>query len=77
MKSMTCRQMGGPCDATFTGTAEEIMHQGGDHVNAEAAKGDAGHVAAKKMMDDAATDPVAMKTWTDKFHADYAALPEM
>lgn len=76
MKTMSCKQMGGPCDATFTGTAEEIMKQGGDHVNAEAAKGDAAHIAAKQTMDAAMTDPAAMQAWMDKFNADFAALPD-
>lgn len=76
MKTMTCRQMGGPCDESFTGTAEELMELGGNHVNTEAEKGDAAHIEVKKLMDAAMTDPAAAKAWGDKFQADFAALPE-
>jgi len=77
MKTMTCRQMGGPCDTAFhANTADEMMNQGAAHLNEMAAKGDEAHVAAKKMMDDAGKDPAAAKQWSDKFFADFAALPE-
>lgn len=67
--------MGGPCDTVIPGaTKDEIMKNGGDHVNEMAAKGDAGHIAAKKMMDDAVNDPVALKAWMDDFDAKYASL---
>jgi len=33
MKTITCRQMGGPCDTAFTGnTPKEVMDQGAQHV---------------------------------------------
>ena len=40
MKTVTCKQMGGPCDTKIQGnTPDEIMHKGDDHVNEMAAKG--------------------------------------
>ncbi len=35
MKTMTCRDMEGPCDAKMTAdTPEEMMQKGGDHIMA-------------------------------------------
>lgn len=77
MKTMTCREMGGPCDEAFHGeTSEEIMNAGAAHLKEMAQKGDEGHMAAQKMMDDASTNPDAAKVWGDKFEADFAAKPE-
>jgi hypothetical protein len=76
MKTMTCKQMGGPCDVAFQAeTADEMMKMGASHLEEMAASGDEGHVAAKKMMDDAVTNPEMAKSWNDKFQADFAALP--
>lgn len=69
--------MGGPCDAKIQGDSpEEIMKKGGDHVNEMAATGDAGHIAAKSMMDAAANNPEELKKWQDQFMATYNAAPE-
>lgn len=77
MKSITCRQMGGPCDTKIQGnTPEEIMKLGGDHVNEMAAKGDEGHMKAKQMMDAAANNPEELKKWQDQFMVAYNAAPE-
>ncbi len=74
MKTMTCRQMGGPCDfAMHADTPEEMMKLGGDHVNEMAAAGDVPHQEAKKMMDASGPDTEAGKAWMDKFNADFAA----
>lgn len=78
MKSITCKQMGGPCDEEIKGdSAEDIMRAGGDHVNTMAAQGDQGHIEAKEMMDGAVNDPAALQKWQDDFMATYEAAPEM
>ncbi len=77
MKSITCKQMSGPCDEKIQGnTPQEIMEKGGNHVNEMAAKGDEGHIKAKEMMDGAVNDPKALKQWQDDFMATYNAAPE-
>ena len=77
MKTITCKQMGGPCDAKIQGaTAEEIMQKGGVHVNEMAAKGDAGHIKAKEMMDGAVNDPEELKKWQDQFMQTYNMASE-
>ena len=74
MKTMTCKDMGGPCDAEIQGeTAEELMANGGAHV--EMMKdSDEGHMAAFEMMQAASEDPAKMKAWMDDFQAKFAAL---
>ncbi len=76
MKTMTCKQMGGPCDTAFTAdTPDEMMNLGAAHVM-EMKDKDAEHAAAAKMMEDARTNPQLAEQWATKFHADFAALPE-
>ena len=73
---MTCKQMGGPCDtAMHAATAEEMMNEGGKHIKEMAAKGDEGHQKALAMMDKGPDSP-ENKAWIEKFHADFAELPE-
>jgi predicted small metal-binding protein len=77
MKTVTCKQMGGPCDAKIQGnTPEEVMQKGGEHVNEMAAKGDEGHIKAKEMMDAAGNNPEDLKKWQDQFMATYNAAPQ-
>lgn len=72
MKSMTCRQMGGPCDAQITGnTPEEMMKNGQDHLFSRA---DEGHKKAIEMMDEMEKNPQAGKKWNDEFLAKFAQL---
>jgi len=48
MKTITCRQMGGPCDMAFTGTTpKEVMDQGAQHVMAST---DPEHVKIAEQM---------------------------
>ncbi len=77
MKSVTCKEMGGPCDTKVQGnTADEIMEKGGMHVNEMAEKGDEGHIKAKEMMDAAGSNPEELKKWQDHFMSVYNAAPE-
>jgi hypothetical protein len=76
MKKMTCKDLGGTCDAEFTAeTPEEMMKKGGDHVNEMAAKGDQAHIALKAQMDGAMTDKAAMDAWMAMFNAGWDKAP--
>lgn len=76
MKTMTCKQMGGPCNEELHGnTAEEIMDAGGKHVKEKAAQGDEEHQKVQAMMDKGPEDP-DNKEWMEKFMATFTALPE-
>lgn len=75
---MTCRQMGGPCDAQLHGmTAEEMMNDGAAHVKMMAEKGDEGHKKVLVMMDEMQKNPASGKEWNEKFMKEFAALPDM
>jgi hypothetical protein len=51
MKTMTCKQMGGPCDTSFHGnTADEVIKAEDSHLKEMIARGDETHGSALKMM---------------------------
>ena len=51
MKTMTCRQLGGPCDQAHTGeTADEVIKAQDRHLKEAVAAGDTSHEAALKEM---------------------------
>ncbi len=79
MKTMTCKQLYGPCDAPIQGaTAEEMMQNSQKHAMEMVAKGDKVHIDAMEAMKAQHTTmtPEAQKEWMEKFHADFAAQPE-
>jgi hypothetical protein len=77
MKKMTCQQMGGPCDTSFTaGTAEEMMQLGADHIREMAATGDEAHKEVEKMMEETMQTPGASDQWNADFAAKFASLPD-
>ena len=74
MKTMTCRQMGGPCDAPITGsTADEMMANGAAHVHS---MDDEDHKKVLAMMEEMQANPESGKEWNEKFAADFENLPE-
>jgi isocitrate/isopropylmalate dehydrogenase len=51
MKRLTCRDLGGPCDAAFTGLSfEEIGKKSHEHVMEQMQKGDEAHLSAAGNM---------------------------
>jgi hypothetical protein len=51
MKKLTCRDLGGPCDAVINGSSfEEIGRKSKEHVMEQIQKGDEAHVAAANSM---------------------------
>lgn len=75
MKTMTCKQLGGPCDFKLQGeTSLDVMNKGAAHVM-EMSMQDDGHKKAMEMMVAAQKDPALAKQWGDKFEADFAVLP--
>jgi predicted small metal-binding protein len=71
MKTMTCAQMGGECDAKLTGaTAEEIIMNGMKHLE------EAHPQMAADIKSMSATDP-AMVAWSGKFQKDFDAASEI
>ncbi|OGM22836.1 hypothetical protein A2961_01570 [Candidatus Woesebacteria bacterium RIFCSPLOWO2_01_FULL_39_21] len=79
MKTMTCKQLYGPCDALIHGaTAEEMMENSKKHAMEMVAKGDKVHIDAMEVMKNQHMNmnPEAVKQWMEKFHADFATQPK-
>jgi hypothetical protein len=77
MKTMTCKQMGGPCETPFLGkTADEVIKAEDSHLKEMVASGDESHKSALKMMKDRWKNPIAGMGWYMKTKKAFAALPE-
>lgn len=77
MKTMTCRQMGGPCDASFRGNkADEVIKAQDKHLKEMVASGDETHRSALTSMQDRWKHPVSGMGWYRNTKKAFAALPE-
>lgn len=77
MKTMTCRQMGGPCDAPFRGTtADEVIRAQDAHLKETVAGGDQAHEGARKAMQGRWRNPVRGMGWYMGMRKAFAALPD-
>jgi predicted small metal-binding protein len=76
MKTMTCKQLGGPCDFAHHGsTADEVIKAQDKHLKEAVAAGDAAHEPVLKEMKGRWKNPIAGMGWYRKAKRDYAALP--
>lgn len=77
MKTMTCTQMGGPCDMAFQGnTADEVIKMQDKHLKETTTQGDAAHQPAASEMQNRWKHPIAGMKWYMKVKKDFATLPE-
>ena len=77
MKTMTCKQMGGPCDLPLRGeTADDVIKAQDRHLNEAVAGGDDEHKGALKDMKGRWKRPVSGMRWYRDVKRDFAALPE-
>jgi hypothetical protein len=77
MKTMTCRQLGGPCDREFRGaTADDVIKAQDHHLKEAVAAGDDTHADALKDMKGRWKHPVASMGWYRDTKRSFAALPE-
>lgn len=77
MKTMTCKQLGGPCDFSLTGeTADEVINLQDAHLKESVANGDAAHEPALKDMKSRWRRPIAGMGWYKQTKKDFAALPQ-
>jgi hypothetical protein len=77
MKTMTCKQMGGPCDLALHGkTADEVIKAQDRHLKEIVASGDDTHQGALKSMKGRWRNPIAGMGWYRQMKRDFAALPE-
>jgi hypothetical protein len=77
MKTMTCTQMGGPCEVPLSGnTADEVIKAQDKHLKDMVASGDEAHESALAAMKGRWRRPVSGLGWYKKVKRDFAALPE-
>ncbi|MEP7002993.1 MAG: hypothetical protein ABI888_00480 [Chloroflexota bacterium] len=77
MKTMTCKQMGGPCETPLRGkTADEVIKADDRHLKEMVASGDESHQAARKSMQDRWKNPISGMGWYMSTKKAFAALPE-
>ena len=77
MKTMTCKQMGGPCDHQFHGnSADEVIKAEDKHLKEMVANGDVTHKDALAQMQARWKNPIKGMGWYMKTQKDFAALPE-
>ena len=77
MKTMTCTQLGGPCDLVHQGSsADEVIKAQDKHLNEAVAAGDTAHAPALKDMKGRWKNPISGMGWYRKVKKQWAALPE-
>lgn len=77
MKSMTCRELGGPCDLRLTGeTADDVIQAQDRHLREAVGGGDAVHQPAHEQMKGRWRHPVRSMGWYRETKKAFADLPE-
>jgi hypothetical protein len=77
MKTMTCRQLGGPCDQPHRGdSADDVINAQDQHLRQAVADGDTAHESALADMKGRWKRPVSGLRWYRQAKNDFAALPD-
>jgi hypothetical protein len=77
MKTMTCRQLGGPCDFAHQGaTADDVIKAQDRHLRDMIAGGDRAHLPALKEMKGRWKHPISGMGWYRQAKRDFAALSD-
>jgi len=77
MKTMTCKELGGACEKTFTAaTFEEIAELSKQHGTEMYQQRDAPHLQAMQKMMDLMKEPKAMQEWMADKRQQFESLPE-
>ncbi len=77
MKTMTCKQLGGPCDLSFTAdSGDDIIKAQDQHLKEIVAAGDTEHEGALKLMKGRWKNPIAGMGWYRQVKRDFKALPD-
>jgi hypothetical protein len=75
MVTMTCQQLGGPCDLELRGAdANEVIHAQDAHLREVVAAGSAEHGPALQAMQGRWKRPVSGMKWYRQVQRDFAAL---
>lgn len=77
MKTMTCRQLGGPCDHAHHGSDHnEVIASQDAHLREVVAGGDTDHASALSEMKGRWKRPISGMKWYRQAQKDFAALPD-
>ena len=79
MKTMKCKQLGGPenCDKEFhAGTFEEMAEMSKNHGMEMYQKGDEPHINVMKEMRKLMNDPEELQKWMDEKRREFDELPD-
>lgn len=77
MKTMTCRQLGGPCDHAHRGeSADDVIKAQDQHLKDQEAAGDAAHQPARDEMKSRWRHPRRAMSWYTEAKRTFADLPE-
>ena len=77
MKTMTCRQLGGPCDLEHRGeSADDVINAQDRHLKAAEKSGDATHQEARDAMKARWRHPKRSLDWYRGTKQAFADLPE-
>jgi hypothetical protein len=75
MKTMTCRQLGGPCEHAHRGdTANDVIKAQDKHLREMVSAGDSAHEPALKEMKGRWKNPLAGMGWYRQAKKDFAKL---
>ena len=77
MKTMTCKQLGGPCETALRGeTADEVIKAQDRHLREAVAGGDETHESALEAMKGRWKNPIKGMGWYRATKKAFAALPD-
>jgi hypothetical protein len=77
VKTMTCRQLGGPCDFQLHGETADVVIKAQDrHLRDAVSGGDEAHQGALQEMKGRWKHPIAGMAWYKTAKRDFGALPE-
>jgi hypothetical protein len=77
MKTMTCKQLGGPCDLAHHGESADAVIKAQDaHLKDMVAQGDAAHENAASDMKARWKNPLSGMKWYRKTKKEFAALSD-
>ncbi len=77
MKTMTCRQLGGPCEVSFSGeSADEIIKAQDRHLKDAVKSGDSTHEQAHAEMKGRWRHPKQSMEWYTSTKKQFAETPE-
>jgi predicted small metal-binding protein len=77
MKTMTCKDLGGPCDLALRGeTADDVIQAQDRHLKEAVDGGDTLHEEARNAMKGRWKHPKRSMDWYNATKAAFAALPE-